>query len=595
MNYSFNRYVFYTLAYFSCCDAVASACPPSVGGACGGGDGGGIAIVNGICGSANMQTLYSPPNSDALCVSGSPSSLSGNGPWTWSCAGSNGGSSQSCSANLTASNSYTYHWNAGDWGVCSASCGGGVQSRNVSCVRNDNANATDDQCLANDAKPAIEQSCNTQSCTTPVNGQCGAANGQKFISAPVNNLCNSGTMINFSGSGPWQWSCQGISGGSTDNCTANLTEDTSTDLSFTPTSESLSAFTYADACKVGDTTYLVASIVTNRDNFFTDPDGTRSSESDVFVIELSNKGVGRKAKIGKAHFNADIPMAAISCSSDKLRVFWNTKDTDTTQYGMNGYLKMVLTSNLTVNEEITKFLNSNWGWYPWFSSIDGLHHFSYAGYFRMIENANIETIQPSTAITEWNNQRQSHSEGILPADNSAVVNKLCNTYCQYSSGSTDVVIPNAWLKEYMYKDGSFFYSALPSEQKLIESGQLGSGWSITGGQFKVWLGSTAPNGAYSVCRFRGDGITVPGFGHFYTALPSECNEVRGGRVPYWLYDGIGFFVYMQAQSCPNGTHPIYRQYNSSLRNHHYQVSNQLSNQLSQNGWIMEGIPFCVAD
>lgn len=54
----------------------------------------------------------------------------------------------------------TYTSNLGSWGSCSASCGGGTQSRTASCTRSDGASAA----LSNCGSPATSQSCNTQAC-----------------------------------------------------------------------------------------------------------------------------------------------------------------------------------------------------------------------------------------------------------------------------------------------------------------------------------------------------------------------------------------------------------------------------------------------
>jgi len=56
-------------------------------------------VVNGSCGSANGTTVASAPAS-GLCNSGTASGVSGSGPWSWTCAGSGGGSTASCSASL---------------------------------------------------------------------------------------------------------------------------------------------------------------------------------------------------------------------------------------------------------------------------------------------------------------------------------------------------------------------------------------------------------------------------------------------------------------------------------------------------------------
>lgn len=60
---------------------------------------------------------------------------------------------------------YSYYWWLGGWGGCSASCGGGTQTRIVTCARNDGVTVNDAVCLKLvGAKPATSQACNTQTC-----------------------------------------------------------------------------------------------------------------------------------------------------------------------------------------------------------------------------------------------------------------------------------------------------------------------------------------------------------------------------------------------------------------------------------------------
>ena len=54
--------------------------------------------INGICGSDNSKTMAVIPTN--LCSSGSASTVTGSGPWSWSCQGLYSGTSQNCSANL---------------------------------------------------------------------------------------------------------------------------------------------------------------------------------------------------------------------------------------------------------------------------------------------------------------------------------------------------------------------------------------------------------------------------------------------------------------------------------------------------------------
>lgn len=50
---------------------------------------------------------------------------------------------------------------------------------------------------------------------TPVNGSVGSANGGAFstLNSSSPNLCATGTVYGFTGTGPWTWGCQGLNGG----------------------------------------------------------------------------------------------------------------------------------------------------------------------------------------------------------------------------------------------------------------------------------------------------------------------------------------------------------------------------------------------
>src|SRR5262249_55052052 len=59
-------------------------------------------MVNGSCGGANGVASATSPISTSLCTTGTASAVSGgtdsSTPWSWTCAGSNGGTAASCSA-----------------------------------------------------------------------------------------------------------------------------------------------------------------------------------------------------------------------------------------------------------------------------------------------------------------------------------------------------------------------------------------------------------------------------------------------------------------------------------------------------------------
>jgi hypothetical protein len=82
------RLLFGFLPLLVACNGVVNT-PPQVTG------------VNGACGSANGTATSSAPSAN-LCSVGTPSSVAGAGPWTWSCAGTNGGTTAQCSAGIPA-------------------------------------------------------------------------------------------------------------------------------------------------------------------------------------------------------------------------------------------------------------------------------------------------------------------------------------------------------------------------------------------------------------------------------------------------------------------------------------------------------------
>lgn len=228
------------------------------------------ASVSGQCGAASGIGMTAAPSQD-LCFSGVPSQVNGIGPWTWACAGKNGGTAESCKAFVktdgvcgTAMNVSVY--DAPSENLCVTGASGSVSGDNDwhwTCAGAHGGQAA--QCIALKKQDGVcgaataktwRESPKTELCaigsasviaagTLPwqwncggVNGGnpavckaqptidagCGAAHGNTYTKAPIVDLCNLGYAGDVKGNGPWTWTCSGFGNGDTASCTAAFGE-----------------------------------------------------------------------------------------------------------------------------------------------------------------------------------------------------------------------------------------------------------------------------------------------------------------------------------------------------------------------------------
>ena len=137
----------------------------------------------------------------------------------------------------------------------------------------------------------------------------------------------------------------------------------------------------------------------------------------------------------------------------------------------------------------------------------------------------------------------------------------------------------------------YFITISPAEISDLDSGVHG-GWERTGLRFLAYQVQVA--GTNPVCRF----YRTPGFGdsHFYSASPSECQNVidHPDLYPGWTYEsGNVFYIALPdptTGACADGTQPVWRFFNQRTTNHRYVVDHTTRDEMRADPttWIPEG-------
>ncbi len=197
------------------------------------------------CGIANGAGQLKTPDINTLCAQGTPTTVTGSGPFEWSCVERNG-ANVSCSSQLMVNGSCGVLGNsdptkASAITLCPTGTASAVTGNNPyywSCEGSNGgttANCSD---------------------SAPIDAVCGSASNTAQTSAPSGTaVCAAGTLSSagVKGSGPWTWSCQGVNGGSDAACKADLIVSgvcgsaNGTSSSSAPTSGFCSSGTYTPA------------------------------------------------------------------------------------------------------------------------------------------------------------------------------------------------------------------------------------------------------------------------------------------------------------------------------------------------------------
>ncbi len=369
--------------------------------------------------------------------------------------------------------------------------------------------------------------------------------------------------------------------------------------SATATLSRLQSYQFGDVWRDGAETWVTASKLLNAGSYYIDPDGTKVPLHQLYALRLVANNL-IEIPISQTYLQGSSPAHSAlwvqAASPSTVEVFWNSKVSNGT-YGMQGQralLSKPLSSLVTMRVE---FSAANWGWMPWLAA-DGYHHFSFAGYFEMLNTSSLGSITPAAFSAKWTAQRTAHSGSILPGSDAEVAARLCALHCPAAAAPpppapAPPAVPRSVVEYYVRGSNKYFITGRIDEQAVLDS--IPGGFTRTGASFAATDAQYPTVGATSICRAYHDPAKGGTNTHFYGS-PADCNMLQSLPNTAFTFEGYDFAVALPTNgNCPSGSpNPIYRLFRSNSPNHRYAYGQTLNATLGLNeGWVNDGVTFCA--
>jgi hypothetical protein len=163
-----------------------------------------------------------------------------------------------------------------------------------------------------------------------------------------------------------------------------------------------------------------------------------------------------------------------------------------------------------------------------------------------------------------------------------------------ASSVTFAQTPSAKVIEYYHPTlKHYFMTANPEHQRIVDAGTAGKEWKRTGVSWGAYTRQNEASNLTPVCRF----FVPSALSHFYTAIPSECEQVK--TYPGLVYEGVDHYIEAPSAigACRNDQMPIYRTYNNGeLRNdanHRFTPDSAWHARAKSRGYSPEGVVMCA--
>lgn len=187
----------------------------------------------------------------------------------------------------------------------------------------------------------------------------------------------------------------------------------------------------------GSLSYALVTIPLTNGLIRTDPDGTKSTQSQVMLYKINGTSIS-SSYLGEAYVSS-AGRGALGFSGDGLKVFISSKS-DSNDYGQYGDVYNVNTADLSVTSHITLFTNANWGWFPYIDTAGKINHFSFAGYYRVLDATRGASISPTDFNNESVNFYKTKVNASITTDLDASYTKIIHEMLVNNSPTGAVII-----------------------------------------------------------------------------------------------------------------------------------------------------------
>ncbi|MFZ4526122.1 MAG: Ig-like domain-containing protein [Chlorobium sp.] len=159
--------------------------------------------------------------------------------------------------------------------------------------------------------------------------------------------------------------------------------------------------------------YVLSLQFKDTNDYRVDPDGTKSYLSDVVLTkivgqEIVDQSIFDTTYSGYDNYSSGLSRGTMQITESGIKVFLSEKAIDTS-YGQDGYIYNVNKETLDLaTARETLFTAANWGWHPYFDNDGNVNHFSFSGYYQMVNTTQIGAMDPGDSVKlQWENHIQT--------------------------------------------------------------------------------------------------------------------------------------------------------------------------------------------